>query len=58
VRRTFVAKKYSAIIEALFSEAAEVPVTSLITYQDGRQATLETRLRLCTVGAPARAVPA
>jgi long-chain acyl-CoA synthetase len=58
VRRAFVAKKYAAIIEALFSDATEVAVTSLITYQDGRQATLETRLPLCTVGAPTRAVPA
>ncbi|MBI2217475.1 MAG: AMP-binding protein [Candidatus Rokubacteria bacterium] len=50
VRRAFVAKKYADIIEALFSEAAEVPVTMVITYQDGRQATLETKLAIRTVG--------
>lgn len=46
VRRGFVAQKYEAIIAALFSEAVEVPVTSVITYQDGRQATMETRLSI------------
>lgn len=56
VRRAFVAQKYGNIIEALFSDATEVPVTSVITYQDGRQATLEHRLAIRTLaGAPARA---
>ena len=50
VRRGFVAKKYEAIIAALFSEAVEVPVTSVITYQDGRQATIETKLSIRSVG--------
>jgi long-chain acyl-CoA synthetase len=58
VRRGFIGQKYAGIIEALFSDATEVPVTSVITYQDGRQATLETRLRLCAIGAPASVVPA
>ena len=36
---------------ALFDEAvASVPVTSVITYQDGRQATLETTLAIRQVG--------
>ena len=46
VRRGFVAQKYENLIEALFSGAKEVPVTSIITYQDGRQATLETQLAI------------
>ena len=46
VRRGFVVQKYGNIIEALYAEAADVPVTSVITYQDGRQATLETRLAI------------
>jgi long-chain acyl-CoA synthetase len=50
VRRSFVAKKYETIIAALFSEATEVPVTSVITYQDGRQATIETKLTIRSVG--------
>jgi len=50
VRRGFVAQKYDTIIEALYSEATAVPVTSVITYQDGRQATLETKLTIRSVG--------
>lgn len=50
VRRGFVARKYAAIIDALFSGTTEVPVTSVITYQDGRQATMETRLTIRSVG--------
>lgn len=49
VRRGFVAEKYADIIEALFSDVSEVPVTSVITYQDGRQATLETNLAIRSV---------
>ena len=50
VRRGFVAEKYAAIIEALFADITEVPVTSVITYQDGRQATIETKLTIRRVG--------
>jgi long-chain acyl-CoA synthetase len=50
VRRGFVTRKYEAIIDALFSGTMEVPVTSVITYQDGRQATMETRLTIQSVG--------
>ncbi|MGE3541874.1 MAG: AMP-binding protein [Candidatus Tectimicrobiota bacterium] len=46
VRRGFVAHKYRDIIDALYAEVADVPVTSVITYQDGRQASLETRLAI------------
>jgi long-chain acyl-CoA synthetase len=49
VRRGFVAQKYANIIEALFSDTTEVPVTSVITYQDGRQATIETKLTIRSV---------
>jgi long-chain acyl-CoA synthetase len=56
VRRGFVAKKYAEIIEALYSGARSVPVHTIITYQDGRQATMETELAIRTVGvAPALA---
>jgi long-chain acyl-CoA synthetase len=50
VRRGFVARKYEDIIEALFSEADQVPVTTVITYQDGRQAKMETKLTIRSVG--------
>ncbi len=51
VRRGFVAQKYDTIIAALYADAPEVPVTSVITYQDGRQATIETRLAIRNVTA-------
>jgi long-chain acyl-CoA synthetase len=51
VRRKFVGEKYASIIEALYSDAEVVPVASVITYQDGRQATIETHLQIRTVGA-------
>jgi long-chain acyl-CoA synthetase len=46
VRRGFVAKKYADIIGALYSEAPSVAVTAVITYQDGRQATVQTELAI------------
>ncbi len=51
VRRGFVAEKYADIISALFSDVDEVPVSTVITYQDGRQATMETQIRFRRVGA-------
>jgi long-chain acyl-CoA synthetase len=48
VRRGFVAKKYADIIDALFSDREAVAVSTVITYQDGRQAKLETQLAIRT----------
>lgn len=58
VRRKVVAQKYGSIIEALYTDADVVPVSSVITYQDGRQATLETKLAIREVGAVAGPVSA
>jgi long-chain acyl-CoA synthetase len=49
VRRGFVAEKYADIIAALFSDVDEVPVRTVITYQDGRQTTMETHIRFRSV---------
>ncbi len=49
VRRGFVAQKYEDIISALFSDVDEVPVSTVITYQDGRQTTMETHIRFRSV---------
>ena len=49
VRRGFVAEKYADIIAALFSDADETPVSTVITYQDGRQTTMETRIQFRSV---------
>ncbi len=50
VRRGFVSQRYGDIIEALFSDADSVAVTTTITYQDGRQATLDTKLAIRAAG--------
>src|SRR2546422_5023377 len=44
VRRGFVARKYAEIIEALYSAAPSVAIQTVITYQDGRQTTMQTEL--------------
>lgn len=50
VRRGFVAEKYADLIQALFAEGMdEVPVKAIITYQDGRQATIDTKLAIRSV---------
>ena len=52
VRRGLVTKKYADIIDTLFSDASTAAVTTVVTYQDGRQATLKTDLLIRTVGEP------
>ncbi|MCA9932641.1 MAG: long-chain fatty acid--CoA ligase [Ardenticatenaceae bacterium] len=46
VRRRFVAQRYDDIISALYSQNDHLDVETTITYQDGRTATLNTRLRI------------
>ncbi len=46
VRRRFVAKRYKDIIEALYSDSDHLDVETVITYQDGRTATIKTRLKI------------
>ena len=49
VRRRFVAQRYNDIISALYSQDDHLDVETVITYQDGRTATLKTRLRIETL---------
>jgi long-chain acyl-CoA synthetase len=42
IRRRFVAEKYAAVVEALYSGAHEVDLATEITYEDGRKATLNS----------------
>jgi long-chain acyl-CoA synthetase len=46
VRRRFVAEKYAPVIEALYSGAPEVELATTITYEDGRQATIRSRVAI------------
>lgn len=49
VRRNFVAQRYDDIISALYSQNDHLDIESNITYQDGRTATIKTRLKIETL---------
>jgi long-chain acyl-CoA synthetase len=55
VRRRFIAEKYAAVTDAFYSGRDEVALTTSITYEDGRQTNIESRVRVVDVeaGAPA-----
>jgi len=56
VRRRFVAEKYAAVIEAFYGGASETELTATVTYEDGRQATVRSQVRIQDVeGAMAHA---
>jgi long-chain acyl-CoA synthetase len=55
VRRRFVAERYAPVIDALYGGEEAVELTTGITYEDGRQATIQSRVRIEDVeGAPSR----
>jgi long-chain acyl-CoA synthetase len=57
IRRRFVAEKYAALVEALYSGAQQVDLTTEITYEDGRKAILNSTIAIDDVAeapAPAR----
>jgi long-chain acyl-CoA synthetase len=51
VRRRVIAEKYARFIEALYGGEDEVAVTTRITYEDGRQAEIQARVRVEDLGA-------
>jgi len=55
VRRRFVGERYAPVIDALYGGKDEVELSTTITYEDGRQAAIESRVRIEDVeGAPVR----
>ncbi len=46
VRRRYVAEKYVGVIEAFYAGGREVELATTITYEDGRQASLRSRVRV------------
>ena len=44
IRRRFVTEKYAAVIDAFYRGEAEVEITTEITYEDGRKATLTSTI--------------
>jgi long-chain acyl-CoA synthetase len=49
VRRRVIAEKYAAYIEAFYAGVDEVRVATTVTYEDGRQAVLQSRVRILDV---------
>ena len=46
VRRRFITEKYAAVIDAFYSGRDEVELATSITYEDGRQASIQSRVRI------------
>jgi long-chain acyl-CoA synthetase len=54
VRRRYVAEKYVSVIDAFYSGGTEVALSTAITYEDGRQANIQSRVTIEDVeGIPA-----
>jgi long-chain acyl-CoA synthetase len=51
VRRGYIAQKYAALIEALYSEREHVEVEAKVTYEDGRSGTVRADVRIRPVEA-------
>jgi len=51
VRRRFVAEKYASVIDAFYSGGTAVELSTLITYEDGRQASIQSRVSIADVEA-------
>jgi long-chain acyl-CoA synthetase len=54
VRRGFVAEKYADLIEALYSGASEVRVRAKVTFEDGREGTIDATLAIRDLAAVPR----
>jgi long-chain acyl-CoA synthetase len=46
IRRPFVAEKYAAVVAALYNNARQVELSTEITYEDGRKATLNSTIAI------------
>ena len=53
VRRRFVAEKYAPVVDAFYSGGHAVELETTITYEDGRQAVVKSRVQVEDVDAPA-----
>lgn len=49
VRRGFIGERYKELLSALYSEATSASVATSITYQDGRTANIQTKLKIETL---------
>jgi long-chain acyl-CoA synthetase len=51
LRRSHIADKYAPVIDAFYSGKNEVELATVVTYEDGRQATIHSRVRIGDVDA-------
>src|SRR5437762_12979865 len=51
VRRGYIALKYAALIEALYSDRDHVEIEAKVTYEDGRTSTVRADVRIRAAGA-------
>jgi long-chain acyl-CoA synthetase len=49
VRRNVIGEKYAAFIDGFYADRDEVEVATTITYEDGRKATIQSRVRIAPV---------
>jgi len=54
VRRYYVSEKYASVIEAFYSGKDEAELAANVTYEDGRQATVRSRVQVVNVEEPER----
>jgi len=52
IRRRFVAEKYGAVVEAFYCDAADVELSTEITYEDGRKTVMHATLAIGDVDEP------
>jgi long-chain acyl-CoA synthetase len=55
VRRQHVSQKYAAVIEAFYSGDEQATLTLSVTYEDGRQSSIQTQVRVMNVDTAAAA---
>jgi long-chain acyl-CoA synthetase len=51
LRRSHIADKYAPVVDAVYSAKHEVELATVVTYEDGRQATIHSRVRIEDVDA-------
>lgn len=57
VRRGFIAQRYQELVDALYGTENSIQIESVITYQDGRTAVLQVKVRIEVVGTEVTPIP-
>jgi long-chain acyl-CoA synthetase len=56
VRRSFVAERYSPLVEAFYDGSSEAAISTEVTFEDGRKGVLSARVKIRDVQAAAMPV--